>query len=306
MRKYILSVFLLLIILFICEPAYSQNYFTTSVSAGNAITTGLENTGVGTNALYRLTTGRGNVALGAYAGRSQTTTHGCIYIGYMAGEANTTAHKLFINNSWYPTYGIFGTMSSGYFGINNTSPSVALDVTGALNVSTTSTLEYVLADSIVVKPTAAGANYLQRWKSSTGTTVAYMDSLGGLDMESNLNVNGTLTLNTNNFSNYKQVTEIIDAADALTASQSGLLSIYRPLTAKRTATLPECAAGLIFEFMVADADSLLIKAASGDSLITSAGAAYVTQSSVAGTVRLVAIDTVRWIMVYTLGTWTGY
>jgi len=103
-----------------------------------------------------------------------------------------------------------------------------------------------------------------------------------------------------------QDVEIVTESDTLTADQSGLLSIYRPLAAKADTELPTAAKGLVFEFMIADTDSLLIKAASGDSLITSAGAAYKTQSSVAGTVKLIAIDATRWVMQYTLGTWTGY
>jgi len=100
--------------------------------------------------------------------------------------------------------------------------------------------------------------------------------------------------------------ELVTESDTLTASQSGLLSIYRPLAAKALTELPTAAAGLWFEFLVADADSLNIYAANGDSLITSAGAAYKTETSVAGTMRIVAIDTTRWVMTQTLGTWTGY
>ncbi len=100
--------------------------------------------------------------------------------------------------------------------------------------------------------------------------------------------------------------EIKDVSDTLTTSESGLMNVYRPLTAKRTLTLPAASAGLFFDIYVADADSLLLTVASGDSIIDSAGAAYVTQSTVAGTVRVTAIDTTRWAMQYTLGTWTGY
>jgi len=103
-----------------------------------------------------------------------------------------------------------------------------------------------------------------------------------------------------------QPIEILDADDTLTANQSTLFSLYRPLTAKRTATLPTASAGLVFDFMVADTDSLLITAAAGDSLITSAGAAWKTTSSTGGTLRVVAVDAVRWIMFTSLGTWTSY
>lgn len=99
---------------------------------------------------------------------------------------------------------------------------------------------------------------------------------------------------------------IFNASLTPTDGQSGTIFIARPLTAKRTATLPGASAGLNYTFMVADADSLLITTASGDSLITSAGAAWKTTTSVAGTIKVIAIDGVRWVMVFTLGTWTSY
>lgn len=87
--------------------------------AGNADTTGSANIGIGYGALRGLTTGRGNVAIGMLAGQSATTGN----------------HDLFINSGYYPDYGIFGSFDTGYFGINNTSPAVALDVTGAITAS---------------------------------------------------------------------------------------------------------------------------------------------------------------------------
>lgn len=102
----------------------------------------------------------------------------------------------------------------------------------------------------------------------------------------------------------------IDAGDgnsiAVLTTDSGKLFVSRLLPDKRTFTLPSAAAGLIYDFFVADADSILITTATGDSLITSAGSAYKTTSSVAGTVKVVAIDATRWLMLYTLGTWTSY
>ena len=103
-----------------------------------------------------------------------------------------------------------------------------------------------------------------------------------------------------------QPTEVLDADDVLGVAQSGLLSVFRPITAKRTSTLPSAAAGLIFDYFIADTDSLLITTASGDSLITSAGVAWKTTSSVAGTITMKAMDATRWIMFNTLGTWTSY
>jgi len=117
---------------------------------------------------------------------------------------------------------------------------------------------------------------------------------------------GGYTFDTPITANFKQKVYIVDADTTIGVGQTGILFVSRPLTAKRTITLPTATANLIYEFMVSDTDSLLIAAASGDSLITSAGTAWVTTSSVAGTLKLVAIDTVRWIMQYTLGTWTSY
>lgn len=103
-----------------------------------------------------------------------------------------------------------------------------------------------------------------------------------------------------------QTVYTINADTTIGANQNGTLFVLRPLTAKRTLTLPGAAAGLEFDFLIADTDSLRIMTATGDSLITSAGVASKTTTSVAGTVRLVAMDAVRWIMLYTLGTWTSY
>ena len=241
--------------LFLCLLGFAPHSFSENVADGGgalaAVTTGQENVGIGSYALPSLTTGHGNTALGTYAGRSALTVNGGVYLGYGAGGTNTSAHKLFIQTMFYPTYGIFGDFSTGYFGINNSSPSVALDVTGNAAIS------------------------------------------------GNVAISGTVL--------YKQPVEFITAAaDTLLAAQTGTLFVARPLGQKSTAQLCAAAAGLTFDFMVADADSLLIQVASGDSLIISAGNAYVTTSSVAGTVKLIAIDGVRWLMQYTLGTWTSY
>ncbi len=127
---------------------------------------------------------------------------------------------------------------------------------------------------------------------AAGDVMAHVGATGGYTFDAPVNL--------------QQKTYIIDADSTIGATQSGNLFIARPLTAKRTITLPTAAANLVYEFMVADTDSLLITAASGDSLITFAGAAWKTTSSVSGTLKLVAIDTVRWIMQYSLGTWTSY
>jgi hypothetical protein len=94
------------------------------------------------------------------------------------------------------------------------------------------------------------------------------------------------------------------ADSTLMSYTSGSFYYARPIAAKAAVILPTAAAGLNYTFMVADTDTLRIVAASGDSLITSTGSASRSTGSVAGTVRVIAVDTVRWIMVQTLGTWT--
>lgn len=130
-------------------------------------------------------------------------------------------------------------------------------------------------------------------------------------VDSNNAKNGTLSVNdiangANGFLPKLQTVYTINADTTIGASQNGTLFVLRPLTAKRTLTLPGAATGLEYDFLIADTDSMRITTASGDSLITSAGAAWKTATSVAGTIRLVAMDTTRWIMLYTLGTWTSY
>lgn len=131
-----------------------------------------------------------------------------------------------------------------------------------------------------------------------------LDFLSG----SYLKIGGTtVTSSADKLNGIMTATAIVADTVALSATDAyGKIFYALPLAGKAKRTLPSAAAGLNIEFMVADADSLLISAATGDSLITSAGAAWKTTSSVAGTVRLVAIDATRWIMQYTLGTWTSY
>lgn len=220
------------------------------------------NTYVGVAAGYADTTGAANVGLGYGALRAITTGRGNIGLGYMSGQDLTTdTHKLYIQNGFYPAYGVFGSFSSGFFGINNKSPVSAWDVTGA-----------VKADSLNV----------------TGVTSLQGDvTIGGVGY-------GVAT------------TYAVTSDTTLTAAQTGALWIARLIAAKYTATLPTAVAGQHMQFFVADSDSLLITAATGDSLVAESGTAYKTQSTVAGTVELVCPDAVRWYMVGSTGTWTGY
>jgi hypothetical protein len=116
--------------------------------------------------------------------------------------------------------------------------------------------------------------------------------------------NGDVAISGNILGTQKVYTVISDSV--LTAAQAqGGLWVARPIAGKYQATLPAAAPGLTLEFMVADADTLRIKAATGDSLLDSSGAAFMVYGSVAGTVKVTAIDTVRWVLMHAIGTWTG-
>ena len=117
-----------------------------------------------------------------------------------------------------------------------------------------------------------------------------------LDAGSTLSLGGKVTART----------QVVLGDSTLMAYTSGTTYVARPVAAKTTLTLPGAAVGLVYEIMGADADSVLVTTASGDSLITSAGAAWKTIATDAGTVKIIAYDTTRWLMVFSLGTWTPY
>ena len=134
-------------------------------TAGRADTTGVANTGLGYGALRGVTTGRGNIG-----------------IGYMAGQDLTTdTHKLHIGTSFYPTYGIWGTLSSGFIGINNSSPAVALDVTGAITASGIITGASSKADSLLISAerTPAGSDSSMALRTVSGNPYIRFNATDG-------------------------------------------------------------------------------------------------------------------------------
>lgn len=86
-------------------------------------TAGFQNTAVGTYAFQNLTAGTGNVGLGVYAGYYLTAGSNNIYIGNYG--ASTDNNLIRIGNGQAKTY-----INSGTVGINNGSPTEALDVGG--------------------------------------------------------------------------------------------------------------------------------------------------------------------------------
>jgi hypothetical protein len=234
----------------------SYDNYLAGTGAGSGLSTvtysrrGATNVFVGPYAGTEDTTGSGNVAVGYGALRRTTTGQGNVALGYGAGGTATTGSgKLFIETAMYPTGGIYGDFNTGYFGVNNTSPTVALDITGSAKVS--------------------------------GTL-----AISG-------NVTGTVPI-------FAVISDTV-LTDAQTV---GGLWTALPIGGKYQVTLPTAAAGKVVSFMVADSDTLRIKAASGDSLILS-GAAFKVYGSVAGDVKLICVDAVRWILLNAIGTWTG-
>lgn len=148
-----------------------------------------------------------------------------------------------------------------------------------------------------ITPTAAQYNYLAG--VTAGTVLASKAVVVGANKEVN-------ELRIDSLTSKRPVVQITDDDSLLAAEAMGQLYYARPLAAKKKHKLPDAAVGLSVEYYVEDADSLLVAAAAGDTLIFTNGTAAVTTSTVAGTIKLVAIDTVRWVAMFATGTWTSY
>lgn len=94
----------------------------------------------------------------------------------------------------------------------------------------------------------------------------------------------------------------------LTDVESSTLLTNEGATAQNYHTLPTAVAGLVFEFIVQDADGMRIVAAAGDTIrdvaTVSAAAGYIQSTTVGSALRLVAINATEWIVTSKQGTWT--
>ena len=263
----------LLIFLTICALCGALYVFAENTKSGTgslaAVTTGDEDVAIGPYSLMSNTIGMGNTALGAYAGRAAVTVNGGLYLGYGAGVSNTSAHKLYINTMFYPSYGIFGDFSTGYFGVNKTSPTVAFDVTGAITASTTVT-------------------------GTTGTFTT-VNASGNITGKRPIH---SITAAADTF--YTTVTPYSSAAPNCI---SGVVFVAQPMAQKSSLFLQGAATGLEFDVVVGDADSLRIVAATGDSIYL-AGTGAQSIGTVVGTAHVISTDAVRWFMTSYTGTWT--
>lgn len=227
------------------------------------------------------------------------------YIGFRQGAKKLTVYSG--GTIAVESGGIFDVESGGYLKIAGT------QVTGSaaeLNYLDGTTLGTSVASKALGLGTTRNTNYLAI-DDTLSTSSARVEITTGstLDIESGgaFKIAGTQVTATAAALNGETTIYTLISDTTLTAAQcKNALWVARPLAAKYRITLAAAAAGLNPGFFVADADSLIITVAASDSMLDSAGAASVTTSSVAGTLQLVCIDAVRWVMQYTLGTWTSY
>lgn len=207
--------------------------------------------------------------------------------------------------------GSFGGPVIDFFGSDDDEIRLSINTSDQLQVSDAAgglsfRMSYLsdLADSAIVIGVPAGIPTITTFATDddTGTITAntsdqlvFTGYSGGIDFAVTPLVGATRDV------------EIIDAANILTAAEAGLLSVYFPLSAKRTATLPQPAAGIPFSFVVADGDSLLITVdADTDSIYDIDGTAYATMTCDFGSMTVVAKDAAIWMVTEQTGTWTSY
>ena len=173
--------------------------------------------------------------------------------------------------------------------------------TGAISAGN---LRAISVDSAKVRTGGISADNLRA--DVVDSTKVRAGSIAGSDLINPLRYAGTATIaGTLTPQALNTPTQAILADSTLTAARSGYTYIARPIAAKTTATLPAAAAGVNFSFMVADTDTLRVKCAGSDSLITSNGTAWVTTTSVAGSFKVVGTAGKWWIFP-NAGTWTNY
>jgi hypothetical protein len=167
---------------------------------------------------------------------------------------------------------------------------ISLIAIAAIFVSVVCYAEPAWIDSTVIKGHAIGYGNMQ--VNSVGSTNIRAGAVERTDLANDVLRDEIIT--------------VISDTTLTSAQMDGTLIVMRPIGAKYTVTLPTAVAGSNALFFIADADSGLITAATGDSLIISTGAAYKTTSSVAATFKVTAWDATRWLIHEAIGTLTSY
>ena len=98
------------------------------------------------------------------------------------------------------------------------------------------------------------------------------------------------------------------APNVLVGIESGTILTNEDATAQNYHTLPTAVAGLVFEFVVQDADGIRVVAATGDTIqdvgTVSATAGYIQSTTIGSVIRLAAINATQWVVMSKQGTWT--
>lgn len=98
------------------------------------------------------------------------------------------------------------------------------------------------------------------------------------------------------------------APNVLVGNESCTILTNEGTTAQNYHTLPTAVAGLVFEFIVQDADGIRVVAAAGDTIqdvgTVSATAGYIQSTTIGSAIRMVAINATQWVLTSKQGTWT--
>jgi len=97
-----------------------------------------------------------------------------------------------------------------------------------------------------------------------------------------------------------------DTTMTTTNVRPGSLISVTSTTIKRSFALPAAAAGLAYDLWVSESDSGRVTTASGDTLLTFGGSKYKTLSTIAGHLKLRALDATYWAVMDSTGEWAGY
>ena len=166
---------------------FDPTFYNTFIGqgAGNFITTGPRNTGIGYQSLYSNTTGYQNTANGVNAGRTLITGNSNTFFGYGAGynasQKTDAVNSMALGNGAYNTLdnqvvigntSVTQTLLNGNVGIGTTSPGQLLDVNGNINsagnVTISGTIKIAGGTPGAGKILTSDPNGLASWATNSG------------------------------------------------------------------------------------------------------------------------------------------
>lgn len=153
-----------------------------------------------------------------------------------------------------------------------------------------------------VEPVASGVNYVSLLASATGGAVQVQAIGTDSDIPITLLPKGASGVR------YKQDVSVSPSGSSPSSASSGRIFTNEGATGLATFNLPSAAVGLCFEFAVMDTDGIRVVAAAGDDIriaaSVSATAGRIDNSTIGGTVKLVAVNATNWVATAVNGTWT--